>query len=221
MESKTDFPGVALVTGAASGKLNIPEPLIGRPWKQEHMRLSTPMQPLGDILIAFSYARDRFRSRERLREGWLYKNPPRGSERVGSAEDPGNFEHFGRLDYAVNCAGINGINANHAPTNSTETSVEYFDKINGINYRGTWMANRAYLDIMMKQEPLPSHDAETPGREQRGSIVNLSSGLGVTGMPKNRELMQPTRGDLCPKIGPSTNSRQQPCIALRRLPSLP
>ena len=130
-------------------------------------------------------------------------------------------EHFGRLDYAVNCAGINGINANHAPTNSTETSVEYFDKINGINYRGTWMANRAYLDIMMKQEPLPSHDAEMPGREQRGSIVNLSSGLGVIGMPKNRDLMQPTSGDLCPKIAPSTNSRQQPCIALRRLPSLP
>lgn len=95
---------------------------------------------------------------------------------------------FDRLDYAVNCAGINGINASHAPTNSTETSVEYFDKINGINYRGTWMANRAYLNIMMKQDPLPSHDPETPGREQRGSIVNLSSGLGVIGMPKNRKL---------------------------------
>ena len=92
---------------------------------------------------------------------------------------------FGRLDYAVNCAGMNGINPNHAPTNSTETSVEYFDKLNGINYRGTWMANRAYLNIMMKQEPLPSHDPETPGREQRGSIVNLSSGLALTGMPKN------------------------------------
>lgn len=95
---------------------------------------------------------------------------------------------FDRLDYAVNCAGINGINASHAPTNSTETSVEYFDKINGINYRGTWMANRAYLNIMMKQDPLPSHDAETRGREQRGSIVNLSSGLGVIGMPKNRKI---------------------------------
>ena len=93
---------------------------------------------------------------------------------------------FGRLDYCVNCAGMNGINANHAPTNSTETSLEYFDKLNGINYRGTWMANRAYLNIMMKQEPLPSHDPETQGREQRGSIVNFSSGLAVIGMPKNR-----------------------------------
>jgi NAD(P)-dependent dehydrogenase (short-subunit alcohol dehydrogenase family) len=96
-----------------------------------------------------------------------------------------DLDSFGRLDYAVNCAGMNGINANHAPTNSTETSLEYFDKINSINYRGTWMANRAYLKIMMKQEPLPSHDPETEGREQRGSIVNLSSGLGVIGMPKN------------------------------------
>jgi NAD(P)-dependent dehydrogenase (short-subunit alcohol dehydrogenase family) len=96
------------------------------------------------------------------------------------------LEAFGRLDYAVNCAGVNGINADHAPTNSTETSVEYFDKVNGLNYRGTWMANRAYLKIMMAQEPLPSHDVETEGREQRGSIVNLSSGLGLIGMPKNR-----------------------------------
>jgi NAD(P)-dependent dehydrogenase (short-subunit alcohol dehydrogenase family) len=96
------------------------------------------------------------------------------------------LDAFGRLDYAVNCAGMNGINADHAPTNSTETSLEYFDKLNGINYRGTWMANRAYLKIMMGQEPLPSHDSEVEGREQRGSIVNLSSGLGVIGMPKNR-----------------------------------
>ena len=81
---------------------------------------------------------------------------------------------------------MNGINKDHAPTNSTETALEYFDKINGINYRGTWMANRAYLNIMMKQDPLPSHDPETTGREQRGAIVNLSSGLGVIGMPKNR-----------------------------------
>ena len=48
------------------------------------------------------------------------------------------------------------------------------------------MANRAYLKIMLGQDPLPSHDPENEGREQRGSIVNLSSGLGVIGMPKNR-----------------------------------
>ena len=102
---------------------------------------------------------------------------------LGTAMD---LKAFGRLDYAVNCAGMNGINANHGPTNSTETSLEYFDKVNGINYRGTWMANRAYLKIMLGQDPLPSHDPENEGREQRGSIVNLSSGLGVIGMPKNR-----------------------------------
>ena len=93
---------------------------------------------------------------------------------------------FNRLDYAVNCAGMNGINASHAPSNSTETSLEYFDKLNGINYRGTWMANRAYLNVMLKQEPLPAHDGN-PKRIQRGSIVNLSSGLGLVGMPKNRK----------------------------------
>jgi hypothetical protein len=47
------------------------------------------------------------------------------------------------------------------------------------------MANRAYLNVMLKQEPLPAHDGN-PKRLQRGSIVNLSSGLGLVGMPKNR-----------------------------------
>lgn len=62
-----------------------------------------------------------------------------------------------------------------------------FDKANGINYRGTWMPNRAYLNVMMKQESLSSHNPEVEGRRQRGGIVNLSSGLGVIGMPKNRK----------------------------------
>lgn len=97
---------------------------------------------------------------------------------------------FGRLDYCVNCAGMNGVNKNHPPTNTTETSVEYFDLINGINYRGTWMANRAYLAAMLKQDPLPSHDG-VAGREQRGAIVNISSGLGVISMPKNRTIPFP------------------------------
>lgn len=47
------------------------------------------------------------------------------------------------------------------------------------------MANRAYLNAMMAQEPLGAHDG-IKGREQRGAIVNLSSGLGVISMPKNR-----------------------------------
>lgn len=92
----------------------------------------------------------------------------------------------GRLDYVVNCAGINGIDAPHPPTATDETSVAWFDKINGINYHGTWMANRAFLGIMKEQEVLGAHDGKEK-RGQRGAIVNLSSGLGIVSMLMNRK----------------------------------
>ncbi|OCF34695.1 hypothetical protein I317_03770 [Kwoniella heveanensis CBS 569] len=85
---------------------------------------------------------------------------------------------FGRLDYAVNCAGISG---NNAPTfNST---MEDFDKINGVNYRGLWYCSKKELE-MMKQQDWPSRtDIVDEIRRQRGSIVNVASQLGVVGRP--------------------------------------
>ncbi len=79
---------------------------------------------------------------------------------------------LGRIDYAVNVAGILG---NDQPT--TETSVEDFDKVNNVNYRGVWLCSREALKYMKAQEPLPSHD---PSRSaQRGSIVSIASQLGI------------------------------------------
>ncbi|KAF7587985.1 hypothetical protein BBP40_006462 [Aspergillus hancockii] len=83
---------------------------------------------------------------------------------------------FGRLDYAVNCAGILG-----EAQRSTETSTETFDHINNVNYRGCWLTSRAELRQMIKQEPLPSHDSSRP--PQRGAVVNIASQLGIVGRP--------------------------------------
>ncbi|ODM20806.1 hypothetical protein SI65_03859 [Aspergillus cristatus] len=84
---------------------------------------------------------------------------------------------LGRIDYAVNCAGILG-----GGQRSTETTAESFDRINDVNYRGCWLCSRAELKQMLKQDPLPSHD---PDREpQRGSIVNVASQLGIVGRPE-------------------------------------
>ncbi|KAK3081583.1 hypothetical protein LTS18_005145 [Coniosporium uncinatum] len=83
---------------------------------------------------------------------------------------------FGRIDYAVNCAGIMGNNQI-----STETSLDDFDKINNVNYRGCWLSSRAELSAMMKQDPLPNQDSRRP--PQRGSIVNIASQLGIVGRP--------------------------------------
>ncbi|KAJ4422620.1 hypothetical protein N0V82_002739 [Gnomoniopsis sp. IMI 355080] len=82
-------------------------------------------------------------------------------------------ERFGRLDYAVNCAGVLGD-----ALRSSETPTSLFDRINDVNYKGSWMVSRAALGHMIKQEVLPEH----PG--QRGSIVNIASQLGLVGRPE-------------------------------------
>jgi len=91
---------------------------------------------------------------------------------------------LGRVDYCVNCAGIMGNNQS-----STESSLEDFDRINNINYRGLWLSSRAQIKAMLKQEPLPSHDSARPG--QRGSIVNIASQLGIVGRPAARKRLCP------------------------------
>ena len=90
---------------------------------------------------------------------------------------------FGRVDYAVNCAGVLGI-----PMRSDETSLAEFDRVNNINYRGCWLSSRAQLTQMIKQDPLPSHDPARPG--QRGAVVNIASQLGVVSRPNARKFAQ-------------------------------
>ncbi|KXG49702.1 Short-chain dehydrogenase/reductase SDR [Penicillium griseofulvum] len=85
-------------------------------------------------------------------------------------------QDFGRVDYAVNCAGILGKSLP-----STETSLEEFDRVNNINYRGCWLSSRAELRQMVKQSGLPSHDVNRP--PQRGAVVNVASQLGIVSRP--------------------------------------
>lgn len=79
---------------------------------------------------------------------------------------------FGRVDYAVNCAGILGNDAR-----STETSVRSYDAVMDVNCKGVWLSARAAMGQMLKQEPLAEH----PG--QRGTVVNIASQLGIVARP--------------------------------------
>lgn len=79
---------------------------------------------------------------------------------------------FSRIDYSVQCAGILG-----AALRSHETPVEDFDRINNINYKGTWLTSRAALGQMIQQQHLPGHP------KQRGAVVNIASQLGVIARP--------------------------------------
>jgi NAD(P)-dependent dehydrogenase (short-subunit alcohol dehydrogenase family) len=99
---------------------------------------------------------------------------------VGDISDPnyvtslvgGTIKAFSRIDYSVHCAGILG-----AAQRSHETSIEDFDRVNNVNYRGTWMVSRAALAQMIRQEALVEHP------KQRGAIVNVASQLGIIARP--------------------------------------
>jgi NAD(P)-dependent dehydrogenase (short-subunit alcohol dehydrogenase family) len=75
------------------------------------------------------------------------------------------IDQYGRLDCAANCAGVGG---GHATTH--KYPVEEWDRIVSINLRGTWLTMRAELGVML-------------GQGDGGTIVNVSSTLGVRGSP--------------------------------------
>jgi NAD(P)-dependent dehydrogenase (short-subunit alcohol dehydrogenase family) len=73
-------------------------------------------------------------------------------------------QHFGRLDAAINSAGVVG----RAPQAAGEYDLEDFDRVVAINLRGMFLAMRRELVLMDKQGT--------------GAIVNLSSGAGLLGV---------------------------------------
>ncbi|KAF2453479.1 3-oxoacyl-reductase [Lineolata rhizophorae] len=88
---------------------------------------------------------------------------------------------FDRLDYLVNCAGVHIM----TPA-STELAVSEFDLQNRINCRGAWLCAREGLKVM-KEQSLDAEAYPEPVipmfRDQRGSIVHISSVCGNTALP--------------------------------------
>ncbi|EXJ85877.1 hypothetical protein A1O1_06246 [Capronia coronata CBS 617.96] len=79
---------------------------------------------------------------------------------------------FGRIDYAVNNAGISGtLDA------SADLSTADWRKVVEVNMHGVWMSSRAEIRQMLKQEPLEPNSV----RYGRGTIVNMASMYGVVG----------------------------------------
>lgn len=164
------FPGVALVTGAASG--------IG-----QCCAVSFAREGCKRVLIA-----DLSTSRLEETQSLIHTISANVevelcTTNVSKSKDVENMleraiSRFGRVDYAVNAAGILG-----ASKRSHEMSLDEFDAVNQVDYRGCWMCSREELRYMVKQEPLPTHDGR-PGN--RGSIVNIASQLGIVARPTAR-----------------------------------
>ncbi|KAK5170198.1 uncharacterized protein LTR77_004784 [Saxophila tyrrhenica] len=85
-------------------------------------------------------------------------------------------ESFGRIDYAVNAA---GIAFKHEGGGAFAETKDY-RKVLAVNLDGTFFVMRAVAKTMLEQSPLKS---SIDGRELgRGSIVNFASVAGLTGI---------------------------------------
>jgi NAD(P)-dependent dehydrogenase (short-subunit alcohol dehydrogenase family) len=84
-------------------------------------------------------------------------------------------KEFGRLDYAVNNAGIGG-----AMKTSDQIPKDDFEKVLAVNTTAVWMCQRAQIRQMLKQEKLSDSY-----RSYRGSIVNVASMYGLAAPPLN------------------------------------
>jgi NAD(P)-dependent dehydrogenase (short-subunit alcohol dehydrogenase family) len=82
---------------------------------------------------------------------------------------------FGRLDYAVNNAGIGG-----AIDTSDQIQKDDFEKVLSVNLTAVWLCQRAQIRQMLKQERLSESY-----RSYRGSIVNVASMFGLVAPPLN------------------------------------
>lgn len=90
---------------------------------------------------------------------------------------------YKRIDYAVNSAGVNTTNKP-----STESTVEEWDRINGINLRGLWLCVREEIRAMKTQTLSCESYLDSnipPHRAQRGAIVNIASGAGLVAIPNS------------------------------------
>jgi NAD(P)-dependent dehydrogenase (short-subunit alcohol dehydrogenase family) len=61
------------------------------------------------------------------------------------------IDQFGRVDYAVNNAGIGSPHTLTADAQDAD-----FERVIGVNVKGVWNCERLELAQMVKQEPLPS-----------------------------------------------------------------
>ncbi|KPI41034.1 3-oxoacyl-[acyl-carrier-protein] FabG [Cyphellophora attinorum] len=180
--------GVGFVTGAAAGVLTCypartsaedPEPSltqsvgIGKATAQSFVRHGVRRLAIGDINLP---ALKETASDLKLQYPDLEVVPlelDTSSESLVDKSIADTVKHFGRIDYAVNNAGIAG-----KAWRSADSDLEGWNKTVDVNLTGVWLCSRAQIRAMLKQNPL-----EASPRFNRGVIINVASMYGIIGTP--------------------------------------
>ncbi|KAJ5641173.1 hypothetical protein N7490_005173 [Penicillium lividum] len=79
-------------------------------------------------------------------------------------------KEFGRLDHAVNNAGIG-----QSLLSTAETSEEEFEKVINVNLKGVWHCEKFELEQMVKQDPLPTSVLGDVSHPKSGSLYNVQA----------------------------------------------
>ncbi|KAJ5108497.1 hypothetical protein N7456_005172 [Penicillium angulare] len=170
-----DVPGIALITGAASG--------IGRACANAFANEGASGLALLDMnQEALDAVKAEIEASQKQKGN---TNPVRVEVFSANIADESRVNEvveevaktFGRLDYVVNAAGI----AMKHPGGAAFCETSDWERILNINLTGTFFVLRAAAKIMLKQEPIKSSITGRP--LQRGSIINFSSIQGVVGIP--------------------------------------
>jgi NAD(P)-dependent dehydrogenase (short-subunit alcohol dehydrogenase family) len=143
---------VALVTGAGKG--------LGRSFAQA-------LGEAGADVVCASRSREPLEETVELVKHWGYRVLPLVVD-VSKSEEVermvnGTLSHFGKLDIAVNNAGII-----HKPYRFHELPIEEWNRLIAVDLTGVFMCMQRELKILVKQ--------------QYGTIINIASILGLVGL---------------------------------------
>ncbi|KAI9743685.1 MAG: hypothetical protein M1818_003001 [Claussenomyces sp. TS43310] len=137
-----DFPGVALITGAASG--------IGKA-----TALRYALEGCKRIVISDINTIDLLATQKEIERKYSDVSVASIAVDVTSYESVQNMvdeavRKFGRIDYCANNAGILRFG------DTASLPVEQFELVYQVNLRGVFFCAKAEINAMLKQEPLTS-----------------------------------------------------------------
>ncbi|PGH08307.1 hypothetical protein AJ80_07903 [Polytolypa hystricis UAMH7299] len=161
-----EFPGVALVVGAASG--------IGKATALQYAADGCQRIAIADVQTEAlqqvqSEIEDKYKN---TRVNASYVDVTRYESVQALITEV--VQQFGRIDYCANVAGI----IKYGDTLTLPESD--FDKVYEVNLRGIFFCAKAEIAQMVNQTPLTTRDSPFPAR---GAICNVSSQAGLMGNP--------------------------------------